>query len=188
MLAGCDEVGRGCLAGPVVACAVVITQETLESIPGITDSKKLSPQQRESLYNKIVLHADAISLGLVSNTEIDRINILQASKRAMEIAINNLSPKPDHVLIDGRDRLNIDISHEAIIDGDFLVPIISCASIIAKVYRDRFMMELDTFYPQYNFKAHKGYCTREHEESIKKYGVSDVHRKTFRGVKEHISL
>src|SRR3989338_7966988 len=169
-IAGCDEVGRGCLAGPVIACAVVIDKKILANIRGITDSKKLSPLQREFLYTKITKNADAVSLGLVSSSEIDRINILEASKRAMEIAILHLSPEPIYVLIDGKDRLNIAIPHEAIVDGDFLIPVISAASIVAKLYRDRLMMELDVVYPQYNFKAHKGYCTKEHEDMIKKYG------------------
>ena len=178
MIAGTDEVGRGCLAGPVVAAAVILK----EDIPGLTDSKKISPKKREFLAD-LILEKSFFAYGVVSNNKIDKINILNASLLAMKRAILNLSVKPDLVLVDGIHKPDLDIKMEAIIGGDALKKEISAASIIAKVYRDNLMVEYDKSFPNYGFGKHKGYGTKEHLNSIKVNGICSIHRKSFKGVK-----
>ena len=178
VVAGTDEVGRGALAGPVIAAAVIL--ET--NIDGLDDSKKLSEKKRTNFSNSI-LENSIYAFGSASNNEIDNINILNASLLAMKRAILNLSVKPDLVLVDGIHKPDLDIKMESIIGGDALIKEISAASIIAKVYRDNLMIEYDKSYPLYGFKNHKGYGTKQHLDLIKINGASSIHRKSFKGVK-----
>jgi ribonuclease HII len=180
-VAGVDEVGRGPLVGPVVTAAVILPKDYYDE--RINDSKKLSEKKRELLYNVIYENALAIGIGMSSNKVIDEINILEATKKAMKEAINNLSIKPEHVLIDAV-KLDIDIPSTSIIKGDAKSQSIAAASIIAKVTRDRMMIELDKEHPEYDFKHNKGYGTKKHIEAIYKYGVLDSHRKTFAPISE----
>ena len=177
IIVGVDEAGRGPIAGPVVAGAVVLPEGF--SHPEITDSKKLSEKKREEFYDIIVREALSWAVGIVSPKEIDEINILRATHKAMRLAIEQLSLKPDFALVDGLPVKGLPCEHEAIVKGDALVPAISCASVIAKVTRDRMMAEEDEKYPLYGFKKHKGYGTKEHIEAIRKYGVCPIHRVTF---------
>ncbi len=176
-VAGIDEAGRGPLAGPVVAAAVIFPHDVF--ISGVNDSKKLSPKQREALYPMIQDKAIVFSTGLVNEKEIDRINILQASYRAMRMAIGSLNTRPDHLLIDGRPLPEKFYPQTAIEGGDRKSFSIAAASIIAKVTRDRLMIEYDKKYPQYGFARHKGYGTKAHLEAIHQHGLCDIHRKTF---------
>lgn len=176
-IAGIDEAGRGPLAGPVVAAAVIFPEDF--DIDGINDSKQLSAQQREGLYDLICGYAQAFAYDIVSHEEIDRINILQASLLAMKNSVEKLTVKPHKLLIDGNKVFQSTIPCEAIVKGDSKSLSIAAASIIAKVVRDRIMMELDEEYPEYNWKQNKGYPTKEHIEAVKKYGASKYHRKTF---------
>ena len=178
VVAGTDEVGRGALAGPVIAAAVIL--ET--NIDGLDDSKKLSEKKRTNFSNSI-LENSIYAFGSASNDEIDNINILNASLLAMKRAILNLSVKPDLVLVEGTHKPDLDIKMESIIGGDALIKEISAASIIAKVYRDNLMIEYDKSYPLYGFKNHKGYGTKQHLDLIKINGASSIHRKSFKGVK-----
>ena len=178
VVAGTDEVGRGALAGPVIAAAVIL--ET--NIDGLDDSKKLSEKKRTNFSNSI-LENSIYAFGSASNDEIDNINILNASLLAMKRAILNLSVKPDLVLVDGIHKPDLDIKMESIIGGDTLIKEIRAASIIAKVYRDNLMIEYDKSYPLYGFKNHKGYGTKQHLDLIKINGASSIHRKSFKGVK-----
>ena len=177
VIAGVDEVGRGCLAGPVVASAVILKKNIL----GLDDSKKLSPKKRKELA-EIIIENSYFSYGFASQQEIDDINILQASLLAMKRAILNLTVKPDKVLVDGTHKPNIELPVQTIIGGDSLIAEISAASIIAKVYRDNLMKEIDSNYTNYGFAKHKGYGTRFHLEAIKLHGPCSIHRKTFKGV------
>ncbi|MBW2039850.1 MAG: ribonuclease HII [Deltaproteobacteria bacterium] len=183
-IAGVDEAGRGPLAGPVVAAAVII--RTGEEIPGVRDSKRLTPGQREQLYQAITSRALSWGVGIVGPRDIERHNILQATIKAMKEAVLCLDPLPDFLLIDGISPIPIDIPQRSLKKGDDLCPSISAASILAKVTRDRLMLEYHRIYPQYNFACHKGYPTREHREVIRKYGCCEIHRRTFKGVKEYI--
>jgi ribonuclease HII len=183
-IAGVDEVGRGPLAGPVVAAAVILPEK---GIPvKLLDSKQLSPQQREELYPVILSQALGVGVGTVGPEEIDRVNILQATFQAMIQAIERLPFSPDFLLIDGNQGLRFSVPQKSIPKGDRLSNSIAAASIVAKVTRDRMMDEYHRQYPQYNFAKHKGYGTKEHQQAIKAFGVCDLHRKTFRGVKEYI--
>lgn len=184
-ITGVDEAGRGPLAGPVVAAAVILPPE---GVPGqrIFDSKRIAPSQREILLEAIQTHALGIGIGIVSQQEIDELNILQASLKAMALAIEDLSLRPDFVLIDGPHGLNLPIPQKAIPKGDQLSISIAAASIVAKVTRDRLMVEYDRIFPQYGFAVHKGYGTREHREAIRRFGACELHRKTFRGVREYV--
>ena len=175
-IAGVDEVGRGPLVGPVVTAAVILPKDFYDE--RINDSKKLTEKKRELLYDVIYENAISIGIGMSSNEVIDEINILEATKKAMIEAINNLNVKPEHVLIDAV-KLNIDIPTTSIIKGDAKSQSIAAASIIAKVTRDRMMVELDKLHPEYDFKSNKGYGTKKHIEAIYKYGVLKEHRKTF---------
>jgi ribonuclease HII len=176
-IVGVDEVGRGCLAGPVIAAAVVIKND----IPGLRDSKKLSKSKREKL-SSIIKQNSFYSFGSASVEEIDRINILQASLLAMKRAILNLTVEPGKILVDGMHKPDLDIDTQTIVGGDSVVDEISAASIIAKVYRDNLMMQFDKKYPDYYFSSHKGYGTKIHKAAIKKHGITPIHRKTFKGV------
>ena len=178
IVAGIDEVGRGALAGPVIAAAVILKN----TISGLNDSKKLSPKKR-SYFSDLIKDNSSYAFGSASNYEIDNINILNASLLAMKRAILNLSVKPDLVLVDGIHKPDLDIKMEAIIGGDALKTEISAASIIAKVYRDNLMVEYDKSFPNYGFEKHKGYGTKEHLDSIKINGICSIHRRSFKGVK-----
>jgi ribonuclease HII len=180
LISGIDEAGRGPLAGPVVAAAVVLPKRVV--LPGVTDSKCLTPAQREDFDKKIRSRAAAIGIGVVDNLEIDRINILQATFRAMVAAVERLSIQPDFLLIDGPYRLPLEIEQRGIPQGDSLSLSIASASIIAKVHRDRIMCEYHEQFPQYGFDSHKGYATAQHCEALRKHGPCPLHRMTFRGV------
>ena len=177
LIAGVDEVGRGCLAGPVIAAAVIFKN----NIPGLKDSKKLSIKKRQEL-SLMIMENSYFSFGSASVKEIDKINILQASLLAMKRAILNLSVKPVKILVDGVHKPDLDIDTQAIIKGDSYINEISAASIIAKVYRDNLMMQFDKKYPNFYLSSHKGYGTKLHKAAINKYGITPVHRKTFKGV------
>jgi ribonuclease HII len=177
-IAGIDEAGRGPLAGPVVAAAVILP-------PGykngdINDSKKLSPRKRETIFDVIQEDALSIGLGVVEPSLIDTINILRATLRAMEQAVSNLSDSPDYILIDGINTINLPIPQKTIIGGDSLSVSVAAASIIAKVSRDRMMDHYHDEYSVYNFRKNKGYGTKEHREAIQKYGYCEIHRKSFK--------
>ena len=177
MIAGTDEVGRGCLAGPVVAAAVILK----EDVPGLTDSKKISPKKREFLAD-LILEKSFFAYGVVSNHKIDKINILNASLLAMKRAILNLPVRPSMVLVDGTFKPDLDIPMRAIIGGDSSENAISAASIIAKVYRDNLMIKYDSIFPVYDLKGNKGYGTKKHLEALKNFGHCEIHRTTFNGV------
>ena len=177
LVAGVDEVGRGCLAGPVIAAAVILRK----NIPGLKDSKKLSKKKREEL-SLIIMQNSYFSFGSSSPKEIDKINILQASLLAMKRAILNLSVEPGKILIDGIHKPDLNTDTQTIISGDSYIDQISAASIIAKVYRDNLMMQFDKEYPNFYFSSHMGYGTKMHKAAIKKYGITPIHRKTFKGV------
>ncbi len=179
-IAGTDEAGRGPLAGPVVAAAVILPKNTI--ILGVNDSKQLTEKKREELFDIINEKALAVGVAFVDNEKIDEINILEASRLAMMEAIKKLKIKPEYVLSDAM-KMNIDVPVKPIIKGDALSESIAAASIIAKVTRDRYMDEMDLKYPNYGFKKHKGYPTKDHIEAIKKYGITPIHRKTFKPIK-----
>ena len=178
-IAGIDEVGRGPLVGPVVTAAVILPKDFYDE--RINDSKKLTEKKRELLYDVIMENALSVGIGISSEDVIDEINILEATKKAMLEAIDNLSIKPDYLLIDAV-KLNTDIPQISIIKGDQKSESIAAASIIAKVTRDRMMVELDKMHPEYDFKHNKGYGTKKHIEALYKYGVLKEHRKTFEPV------
>lgn len=184
-VAGCDEAGRGPLAGPVVAASVVLPDDCDHSI--FQDSKKLTQQQRSRAYAYLRELDARIGIGIVSPKTIDRINILQASLLAMARAVEQigLSAKTDFLLIDGKFEIPLDIAQLALIKGESHSSSIAAASIVAKEERDQIMAELHEQYPQYNFARHKGYPTRLHRELLKKFGASPVHRRTFRGVTDN---
>ena len=184
LIAGVDEVGRGPLIGPVVTACVILPLNY--KLDGLTDSKKISEKKREELYEIIKRDALGIGVGIVSAQEIDEINIYEATKKAMKEAIDNCNPKPEHVLIDAM-KLDIDIPTTSIIKGDLLSLSISAASIIAKVTRDRMMIELDKKHPEYNFKNNKGYPTKDHLEAIKNFGILKEHRKSYGPVKNYLN-
>lgn len=184
-IAGVDEAGRGPLAGPVVAAAVILPEKGI-GLP-LSDSKAISAEKRESLYHLIRSEAVGVGIGIVGQEEIDLINILQATLKAMILAVKDLPIPPDFILIDGSHGVNLPIPQKAIPKGDRISHSIAAASIIAKVTRDRIMLECHQKYQQYNFAKHKGYGTKEHREAIEKFGICELHRKTFRGVKEYLS-
>ncbi|HDI60234.1 MAG TPA: ribonuclease HII [Desulfobacteraceae bacterium] len=178
-IAGVDEVGRGPLAGPVVAAAVILPHSLAGS--GLQDSKKLSPKKRRHLYQVIYQNATAIGLGIVDPVEIDRVNILNASLAAMAMAVANLSPEPDFLLIDGQFRISSSPSQRPVVKGDALSASIAAASIVAKVSRDALMDRYDEEYPQFGFARHKGYPTRDHRNALAVHGPCPIHRLSFRG-------
>ena len=177
-IAGIDEAGRGALAGPVVAAAVILPADC--QIDGLTDSKLLTHNQRESLVEKIHSTAISVGIGSVDNRTIERINILQAALLAMKNAVEQLIPKPDYLLVDGSKLPDIDIPSEAIPKGDRLSLSIAAASVIAKTTRDRLMVEFDEIYPNYGFRQHKGYPTAQHRQAIAQFGATAIHRNTFK--------
>ena len=183
-IGGVDEVGRGTLIGQVVTACVVLPKDFY--LEGLTDSKKLTEKKRDIFYDYIMEHALAVSIGMMDEKVIDEVNIYEATKLAMYQAINNCPIKPEHVLIDAMKLENLDIPSTSIIKGDAKSVTIAAASVIAKVTRDRMMIELDKKYPMYGFKSHKGYPTKKHVEAILKYGLIDGYRKTFKPISEII--
>lgn len=185
LIAGVDEAGRGPLAGPVVAGAVILPKNY--SLEGLNDSKQLSEKKREEYFEILQKEALSIGVGIVSASEIDEINILEASRKAMYIALNNLDITPEYILSDAMSLNDIDIPSRPIIHGDALSLSIAAASVIAKVTRDHIMYELDKEHPEYNFKKHKGYPTKEHLELITKYGITSDYRKSYKPVRDVIA-
>jgi len=181
-IAGVDEVGRGPLAGPVVAAAVILPEHI--NIDGINDSKKLSPARREELFQEILRLAE-VGIGYVCPDEIDTVNILNASLNAMERALRMLTPPPDIVLVDGPYKIRLDCYQRGIVGGDSKSLSIAAASIVAKVFRDRLMSFYHRIYPAYGFDRHKGYPTKYHLEAIAKFGPSPIHRRSFKQVSNH---
>ncbi len=174
---GIDEAGRGPLAGPVYAAAVILPIDL--EIDGLNDSKKLTEKKREALFDVICEKAISYSIGIATEKEIDEINILNATFLAMRRAVDGLSVKPDYALIDGNQHPGLSIQDETVVKGDGKSMSIAAASILAKVSRDRFMLNIAEKYPEYCFEKHKGYGTKLHYEMIEKYGVSPVHRRSF---------
>ncbi len=181
-IAGVDEAGRGPLAGPVVAAAVIL--DPTRPIAGLADSKKLSPLRRDKLAEQIMTQALSIGVGLIEADEIDRINILQATLRAMALAVAALDPVPDLVRVDGNRAPPIDRPVQTVVGGDGLDRAISAASIIAKTRRDAIMVAMDRQYPEYGFARHKGYPTAAHLAALDRYGPSPVHRLSFQPVRQ----
>lgn len=182
-IAGVDEAGRGPLAGPVVAAAVMLPPDMAEMPDaGIRDSKTLSPARREALYELIYSRALCVGIGIVDAVEIDRINILEAACRAMAIAVGNLMPPPDFVLVDGNRTIPVDIGQEALVRGDGRSHSVAAASIVAKVSRDRMMAAYALDYPEYDFAVNKGYPTAAHKAAIAAHGACLIHRRSFKGV------
>lgn len=177
LMAGVDEAGRGPLMGPVVAAAVIL--DDLHPIKGLADSKVLTALRRDKLYDEIRAKALCFSIAQASAAEIDEINILQATLLAMKRAVEGLRLKPAKVLVDGNRIPTLVIVAEAVVGGDALVPAISAASILAKVWRDRWCQEMDLAYPQYGFASHKGYGTAEHLAALRQHGACPEHRRTF---------
>ncbi len=185
LMAGVDEAGRGPLAGPVVAAAVILDE--LQPIKGLADSKKLTALRREKLYDEIRAKALCCSVAQASVQEIDELNILQATMLAMRRAVEGLRLKPQRVLVDGNRLPVLSMAAEAIVKGDALVPAISAASILAKVTRDRWCAELDARYPEYGFAAHKGYGTALHMAALQEHGPCPEHRSSFAPVREALA-
>lgn len=186
LIAGIDEAGRGPLAGPVVVACAIMPENSM--IEGVNDSKKISEKKREKIYEEIINEAISYGVGIINQTEIDEINILQATKKGLTIAIKEAEEKlrqknfekPEVILVDALTKIDTDgIPYKSIIHGDAISYSIACASIIAKVTRDRIMRQWDKVYPQYGFEAHKGYGTAKHIQAIKEYGPCPLHRKTF---------
>ena len=184
LVAGIDEAGRGPLAGAVYAAAVVFEPGVV--IEGINDSKKLTEKKREYLFDIICEKALYYSIVSVDEKTIDKINILESTYLAFSKSLENLSVMPDVALIDGNRAKNIPVDFETVIKGDSLSQSIAAASILAKVSRDRYIVQMDELYPQYGFKKHKGYGTKDHLDAIKKFGPCPIHRLTFKGVKEYV--
>ena len=182
LIAGCDEAGRGPLCGPVVASAVILPLNY--SLDGLNDSKKLTEKQRDKYYDIIMNDAISVGVSIIDNHKIDEINILEASRLAMQEAVRNLKVKPDYIITDAMD-LRCD-NCLPIIKGDAKSITIAAASVIAKVTRDRIMDEYDKKYPEYEFKKHKGYPTKKHIENMYKYGILDIYRTTYKPVKDYL--
>lgn len=177
-ICGIDEAGRGPLAGPVVVASVIMPEGSM--IEGVNDSKKISEKKREKLYDLILEEAISYGVGIVDQTEIDEINILNATKKGLTMSLKELTVRPDLIIVDALNHIDtMGIPYEPIIKGDAKAYSISAASIIAKVTRDRIMREWATVYPQYSFEVHKGYGTAKHIEAIKEYGICPLHRKSF---------
>lgn len=177
VICGVDEAGRGPLAGPVCAAAVILEPHTM--IPGLNDSKKLSEKKREELFDEICDKAIAFGIAFGSVDEIEDTNILHATMLAMNRAIEQLDPAPDLAIIDGNYAKEIAVPHKTVVKGDSLCVSIAAASILAKVTRDRYMTDMDELYPEYQFKKHKGYGTKAHYEALREYGLCPIHRKSF---------
>ncbi len=184
IIAGVDEAGRGPLAGPVVAAAVILNPE--RPIPGLRDSKKLSPKRRDQFYDIIMKNAVAVGVGISDVKRIDKDNILNATYRAMQMALGRLGTKPDLALIDGHALPHQIIPNKGVIKGDDKIDCIRAASIIAKVTRDRIMLDYDIIFPEYGFRQHKGYGTAQHMEALAKWKASPIHRKSFQPVKNQL--
>lgn len=184
LVAGMDEVGRGPLIGPVVTACVILPEDFV--LEGLTDSKKLSEKKREEFYDYIINHAISIGIGMMSEKVIDEVNIYEATKLAMYQAVEKSKVKPEHVLIDAMKLDKLEMPSTSIIKGDAKSISIAAASVIAKVTRDRMMIELDKKYPMYGFKSHKGYPTKKHIEAIKEHGLIDGYRKTFKPISEMV--
>ena len=184
LIAGVDEVGRGPLVGPVVAAAVILPRNY--ELPGLNDSKQLSEKKRDAFAKSIMDDALAYAIGIVLPSKIDEINILEASKLAMVMAVNKLKIKPEYLLIDGNQKINSEIPQKTIVKGDSHSLSIAAASVIAKVMRDAMMYELDALFPEYEFAKHKGYPTKKHLENIVKYGILDNYRFTFKPINDLI--
>ncbi len=184
LVAGVDEAGRGPLAGPVVAAAVILPPDF--SVTGINDSKKLTQRQRAAFYPQIRQQALAVAIGIVNAVAIDTINIFQAARLAMAKAVARLDPEPSLLLIDGKFPIEASIEQQTLIKGDARSISIACASIIAKVTRDKIMLACHRRFPQYGFDRHKGYPTATHKEAIAIHGPCPLHRKTFKGVREYL--
>jgi len=182
-IAGLDEAGRGPLAGPVVAAAVMLPEDF--PLEGLDDSKKLTSKKRETLYRRIYAGALAVGIGIVDAVEIDRINILRAALLSMAMAVDSLRPRPDCLLIDGPFAIPSPLYQQTIPKGDALSASIAAASIVAKVSRDRLMQRYHEHYPEFGFDRHKGYPTRAHQSAIRRHGCSPIHRKSFKGVMDH---
>jgi ribonuclease HII len=185
-VAGLDEVGRGCLAGPVVAAAVIFSPDI--HLSGVRDSKALSSKQRQVFDRAIREEALAVSVAQVESAEIDRINILKASLKAMAQAVDNLDLRPMALLVDGNQQIPHILPQKILVKGDQRSLSVAAASIVAKVFRDSLMEEMHRHYPHYNFAGNKGYPTSEHRKAIKLYGCCPIHRKTFKGVLEHTTI
>lgn len=178
LIAGIDEAGRGPLAGPVVVATCIMPVDS--KIEKINDSKKLTQKTREELFTKIQKEAISYAIGIVDHGEIDKLNILEATKKALTKSIQDLKIKPEYILTDSLDKINtLNISYASVVKGDQKVYSIACASILAKVTRDRIMEEMSEKYPEYQFEKHKGYGTKAHYDALKEYGLSPIHRKTF---------
>lgn len=178
LICGIDEAGRGPLAGPVVVATVIMPRNSM--IEGVNDSKKVSEKKREKLYDLITDEAIAYGVGIIDQKEIDRINILNATKEGLTMAVKELNPKPDLIIVDALSKIDTEgIPYKSIIKGDAKCYSIACASIIAKVTRDRIMRQWDEVYPQYGFIKHKGYGTAAHISAIKEYGLCPLHRLSF---------
>lgn len=184
-IAGVDEVGRGPLIGPVVTACVILSKDFV--LEGLTDSKKLSEKKRDEYYDYIMEHAISVSVGMMDEKVIDEVNIYEATKLAMYKAIEESKIKPEHVLIDAMKLEDLTVPSTSIIKGDAKSISIAAASVIAKVTRDRMMIELDKKYPMYGFKSHKGYPTKKHVEAIEKYGLIEGYRKTFKPISEIVA-
>ena len=176
LVGGIDEVGRGPLIGPVVTACVILPKDYI--LEGLTDSKKLSVKKREKFYDILMKDAISIGIGIVAEKEIDKLNIYQATKKAMAEAVNNMKIKPEHILVDAM-PLELDIPTTSIIKGDSKSITIAAASVIAKVTRDKMLDELDKIYPMYDLKHNKGYPTKKHLEAISKYGITKYHRLSY---------
>lgn len=177
LLCGVDEAGRGPLAGPVCCAAVILPPELV--LPEVNDSKKLTEKKRELLFDVIREKALAWSVVMMDNCDIDRLNILQATMEGMKKAVSHLSPAPQYVLVDGNKLPDLSFSGRAVVGGDAKSQSVAAASILAKVSRDRLMIQYDSTYPQYGFAKHKGYPTKQHYQAIEEHGVTEIHRKTF---------
>ncbi len=180
LIGGVDEAGRGPLAGPVVAAAVIVRQGT--DLAGVRDSKKMTPGAREKAFSDIRRQALAMGIGVVSHDYIDEFNILRASLEAMRRAVSALDPQPEFLLVDGIHMIPLPVPQRCLKKGDQISRSISAASVLAKVYRDRIMRSYHRMYPLYDFDKNKGYGTRRHLDALRQYGASPIHRKTFRGV------
>lgn len=183
LIAGVDEVGRGPLVGPVVAACCILPEEF--HLDGLTDSKKLSEKKRDYFFEEIKKQAISYGIGIIDEKKIDEVNIYEATKLAMKEAINNMDVKPEHILIDAM-PLELDIPTTSIIKGDLKSITISAASVLAKVTRDRMLVELDEKYPMYDFKSNKGYPTKKHLAAIAEYGIIDEHRRSYGPVKNYL--
>lgn len=183
LIAGVDEVGRGPLVGPVVAACCILPEEF--HLDGLTDSKKLSEKKRDYFFEEIKKQAISYGIGIIDEKKIDEVNIYEATKLAMKEAINNMDVKPEHILIDAM-PLELDIPTTSIIKGDLKSITISAASVLAKITRDRMLVELDEKYPMYDFKSNKGYPTKKHLAAIAEYGIIDEHRRSYGPVKNYL--